>query len=95
MNDLLRKHEDLDRNQKEVYKEIIKNFQHFLKQFDGMQLPKELNMLLYSILKTEADLLVDLQQYDLGIKAYKTLKDFCDDDKWGMLDLKMMCSIKN
>jgi tetratricopeptide (TPR) repeat protein len=55
-----------------------------------MQLPKELNMLLYSILKTEADLLVDLQQYDLGIKAYKTLKDFCDDDKWGMLDLKMM-----
>ena len=32
----------------------------------------------YGILKTKADIMFDLQEYDLAIKAYKKLKDECE-----------------
>ena len=38
-------------------------------------------ILLYSVLKTQGDILVELCRFDLAIKAYKTLKDYCD--SWG------------
>jgi hypothetical protein len=32
--------------------------------------------MIYSVLKTEGDILVDMHYYDRAIAAYKTLKDF-------------------
>jgi hypothetical protein len=47
-----------------------------------------MQILLYGVLKTEGDILVELNQFDLAIKAYKTLKDYCEN--WGgMVSLKM------
>ena len=47
-----------------------------------------MHLLLYGVLKTEGDIFVELNQFDLAIKAYKTLKDYCDN--WGgMIPLKM------
>ena len=42
----------------------------------------------YSILKTEGDLLFEMSEYDLAIRCYKTLKDYCR--SWGSMEyLKM------
>jgi len=50
-----------------------------------------MKMVFYAVIKTEGDIFVDLQQYDLAIKCYKTLKDLCV--AWGrnedMLAMKM------
>jgi hypothetical protein len=32
-------------------------------------------MVFYGVLKTKADILVELQEFDLAIKAYKKLKE--------------------
>ena len=39
------------------------------------------NMIAYSVLKTEGDILVDMGFFDKAIKAYKTAKDFTE--VWG------------
>lgn len=39
------------------------------------------DMIAYSILKTEGDILFDMGFFDRAIKAYKTAKDFTD--VWG------------
>jgi len=44
--------------------------------------------LFYAVLKVEGDILLDLNEHDLAIKCFKTLKDYCD--VWGDMEkLKM------
>jgi hypothetical protein len=53
-----------------------------------MKLARHMRVMFYCVLKTEGDILVDLTQYDLAIKCYKTIKDYCDE--WqGMDYIKM------
>jgi len=69
-------------------KTIVKLFENFIKRFNSPAVQNKMPILLYSVLKTQGDILVEIRQFDLAIKAYKTLKDYCD--AWGnMTSLKM------
>lgn len=41
-------------------------------------------MVFYAVMKTEGDLFVELQEFDLAIRVFKTLKDFVN--FWGHMD---------
>jgi tetratricopeptide (TPR) repeat protein len=46
-------------------------------------------VLFYGVLKTKADILLELQEYDLAIRAYKKLKDFCGLENESLHHLRM------
>ena len=47
-----------------------------------------MKVVFYSLLKTEGDILFEMSEYDLAIRCYKTLKDYCR--SWGSMEyLKM------
>ena len=56
-------------------------FQDFFYLIGRAEFPMNTNMIAYSVLKTEGDILVDMGFFDKAIKAYKTAKDFTE--VWG------------
>jgi hypothetical protein len=47
-----------------------------------------MKLIFYTVLKTEGDILFELAEYDLAIKCFKSLKDYCR--IWGNMEyLKM------
>jgi hypothetical protein len=70
--------------------DLIDSFSSFVELYHDLFLPAGMNLVFYSVLKTEGDILMDLQEIDLAIKCYKTVKDQCS--YWGnMDDLKLKC----
>jgi hypothetical protein len=55
----------------------VRNFQDFVYEFEFSNLSIPLKFILHAILKTEGDILIDLNKVDLAIKCFKTLKDCC------------------
>jgi hypothetical protein len=47
-----------------------------------------MKVIFYALLKAEGDILVEMHEYDLAIRCYKTLKDYCR--KWGKMDFLKM-----
>jgi hypothetical protein len=67
----------------EHFETVVSQFE----QFEENSHAKYFFVLFYAVLKTEGDIFVELNQYDIAIKCYKTLKDACEN--WGFLKLKM------
>lgn len=73
-----------------IYQKIVACFQDFVYEFELATFSKPLKIIFHSILKTEGDILIDLDKIDLAIKCLKTIKDCCDD--WETMDMqKMKC----
>ena len=45
-------------------------------------------MLFYCVMKTKGDIMVDLQQFNLAIIAYKRLKGECE--RWGGKEMHLL-----
>ena len=43
-----------------------------------------MKVIFYALLKAEGDILVEMNEWDLAIKCYKTLKDYCR--AWGNME---------
>jgi hypothetical protein len=57
---------------------VVRLFEDFVEEWMKSKLADLIPNMLYSVLKTEGDILVELLEYDRAIKAYKVLKDLCE-----------------
>ena len=58
-------------------------FEGLVKEYISSSNPLfENKLLFYCLLKTEGDVMVELEDYDKAIKAYKSLRNYCK--KWQM-----------
>ena len=68
---------------------LVNLFQDFVLEFNRLYFTKgKRKLLLYTVLKAEGDIFQELREYDKAIRAYKSLKNFCD--IWQMKFLAMM-----
>ena len=82
------RHNEFQQESLVIYRRIVEVFQDFLLEFEIQNLAKPMKCLFYAMLKVEGDILLDLNEHDLAIKCFKTLKDYCD--VWGDMEkLKM------
>ena len=63
--------------EKRILSEIIDSFDDAVRRFQKEEVASCCQIVFYGVLKTKADILVELQEFDLAIKAYKKLKDEC------------------
>ena len=56
---------------------IIDNFDEAVNRLSKEIFGSHCALIFYGVLKTKADILVELQEFDLAIKAYKKVKDEC------------------
>ena len=66
-------------------------FQDFVLEFNKTKFTNgKRKLLLFIVLKTEGDIFQELREYDRAIRAYKSIKNFCD--IWGLkYPAMMMC----
>ena len=54
-------------------------YQDFVLEFNRTEFTSgKKKLLLFTVLKVEADIFQELREYDRSIRAYKSLKNFCD-----------------
>ena len=71
-----------------MHESIQKMFETFVREFTHDQHPLFNNKLIfYCLLKTEGDIMIELDDYDKAIKAYKALRNYCR--VWGLLEQEM------
>ena len=61
--------------EKRILSEIIDSFDDAVRRFQKEEVASSCQIVFYGVLKTKADILVELQEFDLAIKAYRKLKD--------------------
>ena len=58
---------------------LVNMFQDFVLEFNRIPFTDgRKKMLLFTVLKAEGDIFQELREYDRAIRAYKSLKNFCD-----------------
>jgi hypothetical protein len=67
---------------------MISTFSKFVDKFEDHGMTKHMKGLFYAVLKTEGDILCEIEQWDLALKCFKTLKDLCGN--WGGLEYLIM-----
>jgi hypothetical protein len=77
----IRLHSKFQTQQQEILVNFVENCSKFVEGFESTKFTQVIKLCLYAVLKTEGDILIELGQYDLAIKCFKTLKDQCD--IWG------------
>jgi hypothetical protein len=66
----------------------VEQFELIVYRYEDSRFGKHMKVVFYSLLKTEGDILFEMSEYDLAIRCYKTLKDYCR--SWGSMEyLKM------
>lgn len=61
-------------NRAKALQDFVRSFEQIVSNFE----PKRVHKLaFYLILKAQADILVEIESFDLAIRAYKTLKNWC------------------
>lgn len=64
---------------------VQKMFEDFVREFTHDRNPLfENKMIFYCLLKTEGDIMIELNDYDKAIKAYKALRNYCR--AWGLME---------
>ena len=69
---------------KSVLNQIVDYFRNFVDEFHKTVFSEKLKFIFYSVLKTEGEIFMQLQQYDYAIKCFKTMKDYCL--QWGHME---------
>ena len=64
----------------------------FVDKFENNKVTKNFKGLFYAVLKTEGELLIEIDQWDMAIKCFKTLKDFLK--AWGNKDHLIMRTLE-
>jgi len=65
--------------QKEAFNMLVDMFQDFVLAFNRTRFVKgKRKLLLFTVLKCEGEVFQEMREYDRAIKAYKSLKNFCD-----------------
>ena len=60
-------------------------FEQFVREYTHSRNPLfENKLIFFCILKTEGDVMMELSNYDMAIKAYKALRNYCR--VWGLLE---------
>jgi len=67
---------------------IAKDFESFVFLWNQLGSPlHDFKMIFFSLLKTEGDILIEVRDYDRAIKAYKALRNYCNN--WEMQEQEM------
>ncbi len=63
---------------------LVESFEEFIATFDQIRLPPGMNLIYYVVLKTEGDIFVELQEFDIAIKVFTTVKKYLK--SWGHME---------
>jgi len=66
---------------------IVDAFANFVSENDSNDFTEGHKILLFTILKAEGDLFQELREFDRAIKAYKALKNYCD--QWNLQSCRL------
>ena len=71
-----------------MFETLQRMFQTFVTDFTNDKNPLfENKLIFYCMLKTEGDIMIELNDYNKAIQAYKALRNYCR--LWGLLEQEM------
>lgn len=71
-----------------MFESLQQLFENFVRDHTHDRNPLfENKLIFFCLLKTEGDIMIELNDYDKAIKAYKALRNYCR--VWGMIEQEM------